>query len=94
MPFQPGNQTVLEFTLIDFDRNWRVGGFLGGFFEYRATDKATLIVVSEGPTAVKTTNWFTVEKDESVLVGHNANIVHVPAKCHRREPGDKTECMK
>jgi hypothetical protein len=42
--------TVLQFLLIEFDRNWtRAGTVL-----YTAIDKAQLVVVVEGVTGVKT----------------------------------------
>ncbi len=84
-------QTALEFTYIEFDKNWTSAGTV----QYIATnDKAQLIVVAEGKTGVKTTYWFQADKSDIVLVSDYANIVYIPQKCIRREAGDKTKCLK
>ena len=82
--------TVLQFTFIEFDKNWTRAGTV----QYIAADKAQLIVVAEGATGVKETYWFQVAKDEVVLVSWDTNLVYIPAKCVRKEPGDKTVCGK
>jgi len=79
--------TVLQFTLIEFDKNWtRAGTVL-----YTAIDKAQLVVVVEGVTGVKDTYLFEVARGEVVLVSWTTNLVYIPAKCVKKEPGDKTE---
>jgi hypothetical protein len=79
-------QTVLKFILIEFDKNWtRAGTVL-----YTAIDKAQLVVVVEGGTGVKETYLFEVARGEVVLVSWNTNLVYIPAKCVKKEPGDKT----
>jgi hypothetical protein len=78
--------TVLQFLLIEFDKNWtRAGTVL-----YTAIDKAQLVVVTEGVTGAKDTYLFEVARGEVVLVSWAANLVYIPAKCVKREPGDKT----
>ena len=78
--------TVLRFLLIEFDKNWtRAGTVL-----YTAIDKAQLVVVVEGATGAKDTYLFEVQRGEVVLVSWTANLVYIPAKCVKREPGDKT----
>ncbi len=78
--------TVLRFMLIEFDKNWtRAGTVL-----YTAVDKAQLVVVVEGVTGVKDTYLFEVPRGEVVLVSWTANLVYIPAKCVKKEPGDKT----
>jgi hypothetical protein len=78
--------TVLRFILIEFDKNWtRAGTVL-----YTAVDKAQLVVVVEGVTGVKDTYLFEVPRGEVVLVSWAANLVYIPAKCTKKEPGDKT----
>jgi hypothetical protein len=78
--------TVLRFILIEFDKNWtRAGTVL-----YTAVDKAQLVVVVEGVTGVKDTYLFEVPRGEVVLVSWAANLVYIPAKCVKRETGDKT----
>ena len=80
--------TVLRFTLIEFDNNWtRAGTVL-----YTAIDKAQLVVVVEGVTGVKETYLFEVARGEVVLVSWNTNLVYIPAKWVKKEPGDKTVC--
>jgi hypothetical protein len=78
--------TVLRFILIEFDKNWtRAGTVL-----YTAIDKAQLVVVVEGVTGVKDTYLFEVARGEVVLVSWATNLVYIPAKCVKKEPGDKT----
>jgi len=78
--------TVLQFTLIEFDKNWtRAGSVL-----YTAIDKAQLVVVVEGVTGAKDTYLFEVARGEVVLVSWGTNVVYIPAKCLKKEPGDKT----
>jgi hypothetical protein len=78
--------TVLRFLLIEFDKNWtRAGTVL-----YTAIDEAQLVVVVEGVTGVKDTYLFEVPRGEVVLVSWTANLVYIPAKCLKKEPGDKT----
>jgi hypothetical protein len=78
--------TVLQFTFIEFDKNWtRTGTVL-----YTATEKAQLVVVVEGVTGIKETYLFEVARGEVVLVSGDTNLVYIPAKCVKKEPGDKT----
>ena len=78
--------TVLQFKLIEFDKNWtRAGSVL-----YTAVDNAQVVVVVEGITGVKETYLFEVPRGEVVLVSWDTNLVYIPGKCVKREPGDKT----
>jgi hypothetical protein len=78
--------TVLRFTLIEFDKNWtRAGTVL-----YTAIDKAQLVVVAEGVTGVKETYLFEVARGEVVLVSWHTNLIYIPAKWLKKDPGDKT----
>jgi hypothetical protein len=78
--------TVLQFALIEFDENWtRAGTAL-----HTAIDKAQLVAVVEGVTGVRETYLFEVPRGEVVLVSWNTNLVYIPAKCVKKEPGDKT----
>ncbi len=80
--------TVLQFILIEFDQHWtRAGSVL-----YTATDKAQLVVVVESVTGIKETYLFEVARGEVVLVSWDTNLVYIPAKCVKRESGDKTAC--
>lgn len=78
--------TVLQFKLIEFDKNWtRAGSVL-----YTAIDTSQLVVIVEGITGGKETYLFEVERGEVVLVSWNTNLVYIPGKCVKKEPGDKT----
>jgi hypothetical protein len=78
--------TVLQFKLIEFDKNWtRAGSVL-----YTAIDKAQMVVVVEGMTGINETYLFEVARGEVVLVSWDTNLVYIPGKCVKREPGDKT----
>jgi hypothetical protein len=47
-------------------------------------------VVAEGVAGGKETYLFDVARDEVVLVSWHTNPVYIPAKCVKKEPGDKT----
>jgi hypothetical protein len=83
-------RTVMQFTFIEFDDNWTWPA--SNLFS--APVDAKVIVVAEGAAAVKETYWFEVPKGENVLVSWDANIVHIPARCQRKERGDQTTCGK
>ena len=80
--------TVMEFTFIEFDKNW----VRAGTVQYTATAKARLIVVAEDALGAKTTYWFQVNAKEVVLVSWTENLVYIPAKCLKRAKGDNTRC--
>ncbi len=78
--------TVLQFTLIEFDEHWtRAGSVL-----YTATERAQLVVVAEGVTGIRETYLVEVGRAEVVLVSWDTNLVYIPAKCMKKESGDKT----
>lgn len=80
--------TAMQFTFAEFDKNFTRSGTV----QYTATAPAQLIVVAEGATGVKTTYWFRIPKGEIVLVSFSANMIYIPARCAKREAGDKTDC--
>jgi len=49
-----------------------------------------LVVVVEGVTGVKETYLFEVARGEVILVSWDTNLVYIPAKWVKKEPGDKT----
>jgi hypothetical protein len=57
-------------------------------------DRAQMQVVTEGSTGGATTYLFENPKKERVWVSIPENLVYIPAKCVKRENGDKTECLK
>ncbi|MGB8656491.1 MAG: hypothetical protein WCE90_01735 [Candidatus Zixiibacteriota bacterium] len=84
--------TVLEFTFIEFDKNWSRAGTVQ--LQYTANNTAQLLVVAEGKTGVKTTYLFQMERGEIVLVSYDVNLVYIPSKCIQRKAGDATKCLK
>ena len=89
-----GPFTVIVFKHMQFDANWTKPIFwIDDNFPYTAsTNAATLIVVEEGATGVMMTYWFKLQKGQVVQVSREENLVFIPAKCSRKEPGDLTSC--
>ena len=85
-------QTVLEFTFIEFDTNWKRDPTPVGM-SYTAIEPATLKVVAEDRNAVKQTYLFSVQPKEIVGVSFAENLVFIPARCTKREKGDTTKCI-
>jgi hypothetical protein len=51
-------------------------------------DRAQLQVVTKGATGVATTYFFEVTKKEKVWVSIPENLVYIPVKCSKKQPGD------
>jgi hypothetical protein len=83
----------MQFIYIEFDDNWSRESD-----NYKnALNHASLIVVTEGPTGVKTTYWFKVPKGEHVWIGGdqgNENIIYIPTTCIDAKYGDHSKCAK
>ena len=47
-------------------------------------------MIVEGVTGIKETYLFEIARAEVVLVSGDPNLVYIPAKCMKKEPGDKT----
>ena len=47
-------------------------------------------MIVEGVTGIKETYLFEIARAEVVLVSWDSNLVYIPAKCMKKEPGDKT----
>jgi len=86
-------QTVMEFTFIEFDDNWKRTAAAPGAVYTPEKSPAKLWVVAEDHLGNKTTYTFIVEKD-IVGVSYDENLVFIPAKCALREKGDTTRCSK
>lgn len=83
----------MQFTYIEFDDNWS-RQFLDNY-KLAINDGASLVVVAEGATGGKSTYWFSVRKDEHVWIGGtdgNENLVYIPSRCIRAQPGDQSSC--
>ena len=85
--------TVLEFTFIEFDENWKREAWAPGAVYVPIAREGTLWVVTEDRLGNKTTYIFKVQK-EMVGVSYSENLVFIPAKCVKREKGDITRCTK
>jgi hypothetical protein len=88
-------QTVIEFKHVDFDKSWNRSLLATErVVEYTPVeDRAQLQVVTEGATGTAITYFFEVPREEKVWVSIPENLVYIPAKCFRKENGDKTECL-
>jgi hypothetical protein len=82
--------TVIEFRHVDFDKNWNRSLLSAErVVEYSPLiDRAQLQVVTEGATGVATTYFFEVTKKEKVWVSIPENLVYIPVKCSKKQPGD------
>jgi hypothetical protein len=84
-------QTIIQFTYIEFDKNWdQVPG--GLYFWYTASADAQLLVLRDDPTGLKTTYTFKLAKGAMVEVSWNVNLVYIAARCTKSASGDKTAC--
>jgi hypothetical protein len=82
--------TVLRFIFIDFDDNWDY--VLGTRGDYVSTkDQAKIILVADSASGVKETYFFSLKKESWVRM-HDYNVVHIPARCVKKEKGDITTC--
>lgn len=86
-------QTVMEFTFIEFDKNWNRAP-AAQFVMYTAVEPAMLRVVAEDHVGHKTTYTFNVQPKEIVGVSYGENLVYIPARCLERHDGDTTKCEK
>ena len=89
-------QTVIEFRHVDFDKAWKRSiSAAERVVEYTPlADKAQLQVVTEGATGLAITYFFEIPRNERVWISIPENLVYIPAKCIKKEFGDKTECLK
>lgn len=84
---------AIKFVLVDFDQNWDRTMLVTGYanIRYTALKKgATLAVVFEGATGVMTTYRFLLTAKEEVFVVDQ--VVHIPSRCQRQEPGNTVKC--
>jgi hypothetical protein len=85
---------VLKFVQLDFDEPWKRTVLSTGYANvlYSAQRPgAKLAVVTESETGVFETVLFVLKaKDEVYVVDQ---VVHIPAKCVRRERGNAIQCQ-
>ncbi len=83
---------VLKFVIADFDKNWTRFAGAENFIGCTATAKgAQLAVVREGPTGVATTYHYAVAANEAVWIVDD--VIHVPERCIKQEPGNTIKCQ-
>lgn len=85
--------TVLQFTFIEFDTNWKPAP-APQFAMYTAIEPARLKVVAEDQLGSKRTYHFQVAPKEIVAVSYSENLVFIPARCTSRDDKDTTTCGK
>ncbi len=86
---------VIKFVMLDFDDAWVRLMLVTGYanIRYTATRRgARLAVVFEGATGVMRTYRYQVEAQEEVYVVDQ--VVHIPARCQKEEPGNTIKCEK
>jgi hypothetical protein len=82
--------TVLRFIFIDFDDSWEhVLGTRGDYHSLK--DPAKITLVADSASGDKQTYFFSLKKDSWVRM-HDYNVVHIPARCVKKEKGDATTC--
>jgi hypothetical protein len=82
---------VIKFVLADFDQYWTRNLLPDTVVEYTAVKAgANLAVVFEGATGVMTTYRYKLQPRDVVhVVGQ---VIHIPARCLKQEPGDTVKC--
>jgi len=101
VPSNRSERTVLTYVKVDFHGEWEYHFDEYSFRPVRET--AELLVVTEAPTGTLITHWFVVRRrpdlpgggivtTDNVIVPKGENIVYIPERCVRKEPGDQTEC--
>ena len=85
---------ALKFVQLDFDDHWKRTILAGGYASvlYAAQKKpAQLAVVTESATGLfETTHFVLNAKDEVYVIDQ---VIHVPAKCLRRESKNTIRCQ-
>jgi hypothetical protein len=84
---------AIKFVMIDFDANWERVMLVTGYanIQYTATeDRSRLDVVMEAPVGTLTTYQFQVSKGDVVFVVDQ--VVHIPDRCVRQQPGNTIRC--
>jgi hypothetical protein len=94
-------RTVLVYRKLDFAGYWE---YNFGEFSFRPVEEAAeLRVVTEGAPGALETHTFIVRRrpdppgggilpTDNVIVPTGENIVYIPERCVKKEPGDTTEC--
>lgn len=81
---------AMRFVLAEFDSHWTRNLLPDTVVEYTAVKSAALAVVFECATGAMTTCRYRFQpKDVVHVVGQ---VIHIPARCLRQEPGDTVKC--
>ena len=83
---------VIKFVLVDFDQNWKRSASAGlNFIIYHSTsNNAQLAVVHESGAGIATTYRSLVPVNEEAWVIED--VIHLPERCLRQEPGNTVKC--
>ena len=83
---------AIKFVMLDFDESWDRTMLVTGYANIRYTAKkgSKLAVVFEGATGVMSTYRYQLAAGEEVFVVDQ--VVHIPARCLKEEPGNTIKC--
>jgi hypothetical protein len=84
---------VLRFVIVDFEGSWDRHMMVTDYsnIRYTAMDRGgKLAVVVEAPTGLLSTYRYKLAAGEEVWVLDQ--VIHVPARCIKNEPGNTTKC--
>jgi len=90
MALVTGNHSVLVFKHMQFIGQWTRWSGTNAIGYTPTGARNQLIVVVEAPTGTLTTYYFLVPRDQDVWVVED--VVHIPALCQKKSPGDTTRC--
>ena len=84
---------AIKFVMVDFDEGWDRTMLVTGYANIRYTagkKGGKLALVFEGATGVARTYRYQVGPGEEVFVVDQ--VIHVPARCQKEEPGNTIKC--
>jgi hypothetical protein len=85
---------AIKFVMVDFDEGWDRTMLVTGYanIQYTAAKKGgRLAVVFEGSTGTMETYRYQLGPGEEVFVVDQ--LIHLPARCQKREPGNTIKCV-
>lgn len=88
-----GGFQAIKFVMLDFDETWDRTMLVTGYANIRYTAGkrgSRLAVVFEGATGVMVTYRYQVAPGGEVFVVDQ--VVHIPARCLKQEPGNTIKC--
>lgn len=84
---------AIKFVMVDFEGGWDRTMLVTSYanIRYTATGKGgKLAVVFEGATGTMRTYRYLLAAGEEVFVVDQ--VVHIPARCRKEEPGNTIKC--